>query len=140
MTASADPVIALLSDEKELPNVRVLICRIHSRAPYLLEAEDFFQEVMVRSLASRGQFTGTSKGELFAWIQTIARRCLVDRVRKAARRPAPRALPDALADANSTPVDEAIVRHESVAAALRVLTPLEGTLLQARYEGGLSFE
>lgn len=62
--------------------VRYLVDRLQSHASTSAIAEEITQEVLVRMTQSIASCRATTKEELHAWVQTIARRLVIDRFRR----------------------------------------------------------
>lgn len=97
-----------------------LLHRIHRNRDYIIEFNDFAQEVFLRSVAKRQTFAGETIGQLLAWMKQIARRIWVDQVRKSSalkRAPLGSAIADpegvACAGAATNPVSATIAREET---------------------------
>jgi RNA polymerase sigma factor (sigma-70 family) len=138
---SAGIVGIYLSDRELEPRLRAIIKTVHDRAPYVMEWEDLYQEVMLKALVAREQFGGSTSEEFLGWLRTIADHAMIDRLRRAAHRPGREQLDqDVAARVDVTACAEAADFRRAVGRALETLTPLEGAILKARYEAGLSFE
>jgi RNA polymerase sigma-70 factor (ECF subfamily) len=134
---NAVDVVQFLGQRENFQALSGIVAATHRRAPYLIEREDLFQELMLRALKARDQFRGQTDQELLAWLAQIARNCVTDRLRRHARLP-PTHGGEYLEDHSGDPPPSAPEdRWESL---VQGLPPEEALLLRARYRHGLSFE
>lgn len=112
--------VSLLTEVFRDGRAERLLHRIHRRRDYVIEFNDFAQEVFLRCVTKRHTFAGETPGQLLAWMKQIARRLWVDQVRRAgALKRAPlgsaSADPERVvgADAGTNPEYAAIVREET---------------------------
>jgi RNA polymerase sigma factor (sigma-70 family) len=136
----AGPVVELLSDPDFQPALRKIVASVHRISPHVVDEADLFQDVMLRAMSAHEQFKGTTRASLLAWIRTIARNCLMDRVRESCSAPTHDTLDaDQIVENLGSPWDR-LESEEVIASALAQLRSSEVGLLRARYADGLSFE
>jgi RNA polymerase sigma factor (sigma-70 family) len=119
-----------------LANPEPLIRRVYAYAAYRLgdgpDAEDVTSEVFERALRYRKSYD-ESRGVPEQWLIGIARRCVDDAL--TARRAAPAPVDDSIA---AVDVEEEVVRHLEVTAAIEALDARARELLALRYGADLT--
>jgi len=107
--------------------------------PDRAEAEDVVQEVFVRLWSTAGRFD-PKRAALVTWVMLLARRLMVDRLRRMQARIRPGVLDDEVARPASSPVASAGVEQEERFAALLAkieeLPDLQKTVVKRAYLGG----
>jgi RNA polymerase sigma factor (sigma-70 family) len=104
------------------------------------EVEDAVQEIFIALWRSAGRFDA-SRASARGFVAMIARRRLIDRMRKSGRRPETFALPDDLDVPSEEPLAaEAMERADSARAVLASLTPAQRQALELNLLEGRTHE
>lgn len=139
MAADGTDVLTYLGDGGCHASIQSAIRRVHRRVPFVIDEDDFFQEVTLRALLSRNTFQGATQAQFLAWLTGVAKHCLVDAVRRANRGRETTRDGRALGGEAVVENDEALLR-DFAERVLRDVNPFERSLLEARYFAGMSWK
>ncbi len=112
------------------------------RRTFGLDTQDLVQVTFIRAFENMRGFESRHEGALLAYLRTIGRHYLIDKIRAADRRPEIVELDATLPDAGETPI-EALVGRENGRRLERALAQLPEAQAQAfllRVEYGMSYE
>ena len=143
--AAAEPAIALAADRPAAESFEELYKRVFPRvyayvASMLRDrsaAEEVTAQAFERAYRKRSTYR-PGRGSAEGWIFGIARHAALDELRRLKRRATLEGEPE---DLHATPPEdhaEAVVRRETVRAALAGLDPRDRDLVALKFQGGLS--
>ena len=139
MSSTQKPVVRYLSDAANYGDLWRVIASVHRLAPFLVEKEDLFQDTALRALGTRKGFVGDSYGQFLGWFRAIARRLLIDCIRRSRRRPNMFPFAEDVPAQVDEGSDLAEIRN-FLETVFSPLTPMEAALLRARHLADLSYE
>jgi RNA polymerase sigma factor (sigma-70 family) len=134
---SAVLVRALLSDERFIQMLRTHILKMCRNYRSLIDVDDLLQDVVIKALVSREAFAGHSKGELFAWLKSIAHSRLVDQLRRQSRHSTTELIETQRVD---RPQDAFVDDNDWLSFVTKNLNSFEIEFINAHYRHGLSLE
>lgn len=116
--------------------------RLPRWARNLIDTDDLVQDTMLRTLGRIDAFEPRHEGALQAYLRRAVINRIRDEIRRGARAPAARELPEEPTDPAASPLDEAIGREavDRYEAALERLRPEEHEAIVARIEMDCSYE
>ncbi|HEU4332893.1 MAG TPA: sigma-70 family RNA polymerase sigma factor [Candidatus Eisenbacteria bacterium] len=123
------------------PLLRFAHGRLPARARDLTDTEDLVQVAMLRALDHIEAFDSRREGAFLAYLRSILMNLIRDEARRVKRRPEQDELPEDLATAGPTPLDEAVGREamERYDAALERLTEEQREAVVLRVELGFTY-
>lgn len=123
------------------PLLRFAHGRLPARARDLTDTEDLVQVAMLRALDHIEAFDSRREGAFLAYLRSILMNLIRDEARRVKRRPEQEELPEDLAAAGATPLDEAVGREamERYDAALERLTEEQREAVVLRVEMGYTY-
>jgi RNA polymerase sigma-70 factor (ECF subfamily) len=123
------------------PLLRFAHGRLPARARDLTDTEDLVQVAMLRALDHIEAFDSRREGAFLAYLRSILMNLIRDEARRVKRRPEQEELPEDLATAGATPLDEAVGREamERYDAALERLTEEQREAVVLRVEMGYTY-
>jgi RNA polymerase sigma factor (sigma-70 family) len=125
----------LLTDALRNGAIAGALRKTHRGCSRIIYFEDFFHEVMLRSLNRWSSFSGKSEGELVSWIKTIGQNLMIDLLRQSKNRHT-MPLPPQIADNSQISPLETLSRSEDalwLESVIDGLDKFDFQLLKMRY-------